>query len=167
LNKEHLGRVKDLARQAAALCGVELVDVEYTPARANPVLRLYVEKPGGVSVGDCTKVSRAMADVLDTEDLIPSSYRLEVSSPGMDKALKTAGDFERYSGFPARIVLRRPFDGQSTVSGTITGCRGGSVSLRFESGEEASFELDDIARARLDIDPWEKAKMKGKKKHAG
>jgi ribosome maturation factor RimP len=166
LKREHLGRVRELARQAAALCGAELVDLEYKPGRGNPVLRLYIEKPGGVSVGDCTRVSRAMADALDTEDPIPSSYKLEVSSPGVDKALKTAEDFERYREFPALLVLKHPNEGRSTVSGIIKGCDGGSVALHLDSGEER-FRLVDIARARLDIDPWEKAKTKRKKKHAG
>ena len=167
MKREHLDRVREMARQAAALCGVDLVDVEYKPSRGNPVLRLYIDAEGGVSLEDCTRVSRAMADAMDTEDPIPSGYRLEVSSPGVDKALKTAGDFERYSGFPALIVLRRPYHGQSTVSGTIVACEGGSVVLRVESGEEIGFKLDGIARARLNIDPWDKAKTKGKKKHAG
>jgi ribosome maturation factor RimP len=167
LKRDHLDRVKELARQAAELCGVDLVDLEFKPSKGSPVLRLYIDVEGGVTLEDCTRVSRAVADALDTEDLIPSSYRLEVSSPGTDKALKTAGDFERYSGFPARVVLRRPYRGQSTVDGTITGCDGETLSLRAASGTEIDIRLKDIARARLNIDPWEKAKTKGKKKHAG
>jgi ribosome maturation factor RimP len=166
LKKEHLDRVRELALQAAALCGAELVELEYKPGSGDPVLRLYIDKPGGVSVGDCTQVSRAMADALDTEDPIPSSYRLEVSSPGVDKALKTAEDFERYKEFPALLVLKRPNKGRSTVSGIVEGCDGESVALRLDSGEER-FRLEEIARARLNIDPWEMAKTKRKNKHAG
>lgn len=167
MKRERLDRVRELARQAAALCGVDLVDMEYKPSRGNPVLRLYIDVEGGVSLEDCTRVSRAMADALDTEDPIPSSYRLEVSSPGVDKALRTAADFGRYIGFPALLVLRHPHEGRSTVTGTLSGCDGESVLLREDSGEESSFRLENIARARLNIDPWEKAKMKGKKRHAG
>lgn len=167
MKREYLDRVEELAREAAALCGVELVDVEYKTARDNPVLRLYIDKTGGVLVEDCARVSRAMGDALDTEDPIPSRYRLEVSSPGVDKALKGLKDFERYRGFPVQMVLRRPYEGQSVVCGKIAACGGDSVGLLIESGTEISFRLEDIARARLDVDPWEMAKMKRKKKHAG
>lgn len=167
MKRERLARVDKLARQAAALSGVELVDVEYRPSRGNPVLRLYIDKEGGISLEDCSRVSRAMGDALDTEDLIPFSYRLEVSSPGADKALKGPRDFKRFVGRPAKLVLRKPFKGETVVSGRIGVCTDDAISLLTVSGDEISIRLDDVARARLDVDPWEIAKMKGKKRDAG
>jgi ribosome maturation factor RimP len=167
LKKEHLARVEQLARQAAALSGVKLVDVEFSPSRGNPVLRLYIDKEGGTTLEDCTRVSRAMGDAMDTEDPIPFSYRLEVSSPGVDKALKGPGDYERYIGLPAKLVLRRPISGRNVVTGRIGDCRDGEVHVYTSSGEEISIRLDDVSRARLDVDPWEMAKMKGKRTDAG
>jgi ribosome maturation factor RimP len=167
LKEKDLAKLEELARQAATLCGVDLVDVEYGAERGGPVLRLYIDRDGGVTIDDCARVSRAMGDAMDTEDPLPSSYRLEVSSPGVDKALKGERDFRRYSGRPALFVLKRPHKGQATIGGVIGGCEEGAVLVRSKSGEEIRIRFDEIARARLDVDPWEMAKMKGKKGHAG
>jgi ribosome maturation factor RimP len=167
MRKRFLAEVEDLARRAVADSGFELVDLEYSPARGNSVLRLFIDKEGGITLDDCAKVSRAVGDVLETEDLIPGSYRLEVSSPGVNRALRSERDFARYKGEPARVVLRRPVQGHRTVSGTIEWCEDGVVALRSSSAEDLTVELENIARARLDVDPWERAKSKGKNKHAG
>ncbi len=167
LKKKDLAKLEELAGQAAALCGVDLVDLEYVAARGAPVLRLYIDRDGGVTIDDCARVSRAMGDAMDTEDPLPFSYKLEVSSPGVDKALKGERDFKRYSGRPALFVLRRAHMGRGTIAGVIGGCENGTVLVRSDSGEEISIRLNDIARARLDVDPWEMVKMKRKKGHAG
>ena len=165
--RRFLATVEALARQATAHAGVELVDLEYSPARGNSVLRLFIDKEGGITVEDCTKVSRAIGDALEIEDPIPGSYRLEVSSPGVNRVLKNERDFERFQGHPAQIVLRRPVQGHSTVRGLIQGYKGGAVTLKTTSANELRVELENIARARLDVDPWERAKAKGKRKNAG
>jgi ribosome maturation factor RimP len=167
LKEKDLAKLEELAHQAATLSGVDLVDVEYGAERGGPVLRLYIDKDGGVTIDDCARVSRAMGDALDTEDPLPFSYRLEVSSPGVDKALKGERDFRRYSGRSAMFVLKRARDGQSAIGGVIIGCEQGAVLVRPKSGEDISIGFDEIARARLDDSPWEMAKMKGKKGHAG
>jgi len=167
MGRRFLALVEELARRAVADSGFELVDLEYSPARGNSVLRLFIDKEGGITLDDCAKVSRAVGDALETEDPMPGSYRLEVSSPGVNRALRSERDFARYKGEPARVVLRRPVRGQRTVSGTIKWCEDGVVMLKSSSAEDFRVELDDIARAMLDVDPWERAKSKGKKKHAG
>jgi ribosome maturation factor RimP len=167
LRRDVLARVEELARQAAEEAGVELVDLEYSPARGHAVLRLYIDKDGGITVGDCTRVSRAVGDALDTEDPIPGSYKLEVSSPGVDMALRNERHFVRYRGRPVQLVLRRPVQGLKMVAGVIESCNGGTVKLRSASAGELVVEMDNIARGRLDIDPWERAKASGKKEHAG
>ena len=167
MGRRFLARVEALARRALADSGVELVDLEYSPARGNSVLRLFIDREGGITLDDCARVSRAVGDVLETEDPIPGSYRLEVSSPGVNRALKNERDFVRYRGDPAHVVLRKPVRGQRTVSGIIQWCEDGVVMLKSSSAEDFRIELENIARARLDVDPWERAKSKGKKRHAG
>ena len=167
MGRRFLATVEALARSAAAQSGVELVDLEYSPSHGHSVLRLFIDREGGITVDDCTRVSRAVGDALETEDPIPGSYRLEVSSPGVNRPLKSERDFVRFQGDPARIVLKRPVQGHRTVSGVIQGCEGGAVTVKTVSADEFRIELKDIVRAQLDVDPWEQAKSKGKKKHAG
>jgi ribosome maturation factor RimP len=167
MGRRALATVEALAGKAAAHAGVELVDLEYSPSRGNSVLRLFIDKEGGITVDDCTRVSRAMSDALETEDPIRGSYRLEVSSPGINRALKSERDFVRFQGYSAHIVLRRPVQGQRTISGTVQRCEEGAVTLKTASTDEFRVELENISRARLDVDPWEQAKAKGKRKHAG
>ena len=167
MKQKDLAKLEELARQAADISGVELVEVEYIVARGAPVLRVFIDKEEGVSIDDCVRVSRAMGDALDTEDPLPLSYRLEVSSPGVDRPLKGEKDYKRFAGSPALFVLRRALGGRSTVAGVIGKCADGVVHVRGDSGDEMTLRFENIARARLNVDPWEMAKMKGKKDHAG
>ncbi len=166
MRRKELARLEELAIEAVSRSGVDFIDLEYS-AGGTPVLRLFIDKDGGITIDDCARVSRAMGDALDTEDPLPYSYRLEVSSPGVDKALKGERHYERYSGRNAVFVLKRPYDGHTTLSGEIGGCEEGAVILCTKSGETIKIEFDDVARARLDEDPWEIAKVKRKKGHAG
>ena len=149
MKKEDLARVEELARRAASVSGVELVDVEYKAEHGGPVLRVFIDKSGGITVDDCTRVSRAVADALDTEDPIPGSYRLEVSSPGVNKTLRSEKDFERFNGRPALLVLKRPLQGRATITGVIRGCGDGTVTIGTDSQREIQVSLRDIARADL------------------
>lgn len=167
MRKKDLARLEELARRAADTSGVELVGVEYVAVRGGPVLRVSIDTEGGVGIDDCVRVSRAMEDVLDTEDPLPFSYRLEVSSPGVDRPLKGENDYRRFAGSPAVFVLRRAQEGRSKVAGVIGECADGALRVRVDSGGEMILRFEDIARARLNVDPWEMAKMKGKKDHAG
>jgi len=166
LRREHLDRAELIAERAVALLGMDLVAVEFSRSARPPVLRIYIDKDGGVTLDDCVRASRAIGDALDTEDPIPFRYRLEVSSPGVDRPLRNRREFERCIGQAARIVLRKPAGRGSVLRGNIERCTDDAVFLCDKDGEEVEVSFENIVRARLDVDPWEMARMKGKKGNA-
>ena len=145
-----------LAEEAAASLGFELLEIERGGGRGRMVIRLFIDKPGGVAVGDCSRMSRELSERLEADDLIEVSYVLEVSSPGLERPLRKAADFERYAGSPVEIRLFKP-DGESgrkQHAGTLLGVEGETVTIEIESGEKRSFPLGGISRARLRVD-WD------------
>ncbi|MFL5434230.1 MAG: Imm1 family immunity protein [Myxococcales bacterium] len=108
--EEILEKVRNIAAPLAAAEGLELVDVEFAGAGGHPTLRLYIDKAGGVSLDDCTHVSRALSAALDVEDPIQGSYELEVSSPGLDRPLRTAEHFQRFAGENVRVKTYGPLE---------------------------------------------------------
>ncbi|MET0284077.1 MAG: ribosome maturation factor RimP [Polyangiales bacterium] len=144
--------------------GVALVDVRHQREPEGTVLRVLIElpgaesvppgTPGGVTLEDCRRVSRALSDVLDAdESLIPGEYRLEVSSPGIERPLVKAVDFERYAGREAKLSVKTPQNGRKSFSGTLAGLRGEQselqVLLRDEKGEDLALPFAEIAKAHL------------------
>ncbi|RPH40518.1 MAG: ribosome maturation factor RimP, partial [Desulfobulbaceae bacterium] len=115
------------------------------------VLRLFIDKEGGVSLGDCTEVSREVSRFLDVEDLISHAYHLEVSSPGLERPLRSLADFQKFSGEKARVRLRESQDGQKVFLGTIGQIIEDSVTLLPEGGGEVHFTIDQISKARLSL----------------
>lgn len=133
--------------------GLELVEVEFVRQGGSWVLRIYMDKPGGVGLGDCERVSRRLSPVLDVEDLIPHRYVLEVSSPGIPRPLRLARDFDRFSGRRARIELAVPTGGRSRFAGELAGVSGGEdpeVALKLGEGQVVRLRLADVKRARLE-----------------
>jgi ribosome maturation factor RimP len=124
--------------------GYELVDVERS--RKGRLLRLYIDKPGGVTVDDCAAVSHQLSRVLAVENV--DYERLEVSSPGLDRRLKKERDFVRFAGQRARVKMRVPVDGQHNFVGVLRVAGSGRVGLEVE-GRLLSFELGDVETARL------------------
>jgi len=124
--------------------GYELVGVE-RPAKGG-LLRIYIDKPGGVGVDDCAAVSHQLARVLTVENV--SYDRLEVSSPGLDRLLKKERDFSRFAGQKARLKMRMPVDGQRNFTGVLREAGAGKVQLEVD-GRVLSLELNDIETARL------------------
>jgi len=124
--------------------GYELVGVE-RPAKGG-LLRIYIDKPDGVSVDDCAVVSRQLSRVLTVENV--SYDRLEVSSPGLDRLLKKERDFARFAGQKARVKMRLPVDGQRNFTGVLREAGAGKVQLEVD-GRVLSLELNDIETARL------------------
>ena len=96
------GRVREVAERAAVERGLELVHVELAGGARAPVVRVFIDKPGGVTHEDCSEVSRHIGTVLDVEDFIPEAYTLEVSSPGLERGLYSLADFERFAGHLAK-----------------------------------------------------------------
>lgn len=128
--------------------GYGLVELEYRGRGTGGLLRLYIEGPGGTGLADCERVSRRVSAVLDVEDPIPGSYRLEVSSPGADRPLRTAGHFRRFAGQVVKVTLQRPYKGRKRLTGRLLDMDGDTVHMEVE-GAEWAFPLADIERARL------------------
>ena len=123
------------------------------------VLRVVLDRPGpaatpeeSVSIGDCETVSHELGTILDVEDLLPANYTLEVSSPGLDRPLRHAEDYRRFSGRLAKIVTREPIDRQTAFAGRLRGLEGDEVLFESEGGRMVRLPLGLIRRARLDVE---------------
>ena len=128
--------------------GYELLLLEFSPQGRSALLRLYVDGPGGVTLGDCEQVSREVAALLDVEDPIKTPYQLEVSSPGLDRPLTKPVHFERFTGRKARVELETPINGQRRFVGLILGVVPDAVRLTADRGE-VQLAFSAISRARL------------------
>lgn len=147
--KEIIRRVEELAKPLLEAEGLELVDVEFRRERPGWVLRLYIDRQGGVNLGDCVRVSRELGELLDVEDFIPYSYHLEVSSPGINRPLKKKEDFERFKGEWVKVKLSEPIEGQRNLRGRILGWEGDGFLL--VAGERVyEIPLEKVAKAHLD-----------------
>jgi len=142
------GRIAPIVAPTLEAMGFELVRVRLGSGKM-PVLQIMAERPdGSMSVDDCAEVSRAVSALLDVEDPIQAAYRLEISSPGIDRPLTRPKDFERWAGFEAKLETHMPVQGRKRFRGRLGGIRNGIVSLAAEEGGmELPFE--DIAEARL------------------
>lgn len=155
----------DVRDQVAALVepilddlGFELVDLVYRRETSDWVLRVYIDKDGGVTLDDCVLVSREVGALLEVEDVIPSAYRLEVSSPGLDRPLKKSADFDRFAGRLAKIKMLESLDPdgrgheRKTFVGRLQGLEGESVVLELSDkrGGLIRLPLDGIAQANLE-----------------
>jgi len=145
-------RVEELIQPLLIAQGLELVEVQYSrPRRGRAILRLFLDREGGITLEELTRMSRVVGELLDVHDPIPGSYTLEVSSPGLTRELKKPGDYGRYAGRLARVTTRAPLNGRQVHVGTLRGLEEDRVKLEVE-GETISIPLDEIARARLEID---------------
>ncbi|HEX6998665.1 MAG TPA: ribosome maturation factor RimP [Gammaproteobacteria bacterium] len=128
--------------------GFELADLEAHLGRKG-LLRIYIDRePGGVTLADCELVSEQIGAFLDVEDPLPGSYVLEVSSPGLDRRLRTPAHFERFAGEPVKVELREPQEGRRRLTGTLAGIEGDTVLLEAD-GRTWRLRLRDISVARL------------------
>jgi ribosome maturation factor RimP len=143
-----LSRVREAAERVARSEGVEIVDVEWKVGRQR-LLRIYIDKPDGITHGDCQKVSEQLGVVLDVEDLVPGpGYLLEVSSPGLDRKLRNAAEFERFAGRRARISMTEPVENATFFEGRLAGLAEGMVRLEVD-GRVVLLPLDRIRKANL------------------
>jgi ribosome maturation factor RimP len=131
---------------------LDLVDVELVPSGRRWLLRIYIDKEGGVSIADCEKVSRELDRLLDVEDFIDHPYALEVSSPGLTRPLKKARDFERSTGRTVRIITRSPIDGKNELRGEIIGVAGDDVAVKTGGDVVHTISLDEIKKANLEFE---------------
>lgn len=145
-----LEKVVEIAARVGASEGIEIVDVELKGGGASRLLRVYIDKPEGVTHGDCENVSRQMGAILDVEDVIPGDrYTLEVSSPGVERKLSTARDFERFIGQKVKVSLKEPVGNQKRWEGALISFATGIITLRTTSGEDIAFGLDQVTQANL------------------
>lgn len=128
---------------------MELVDMHYLQEHGRWVLRFFVDKEGGVTVKNCQDVSKRIGAFLDATEAVPHGYALEVSSPGMNRVIKKAKDFSRFSGERARIRVRLPVNGRRKFNGTLKGMDGDFVLIE-QDGEVVRLEFSAIDQARLD-----------------
>lgn len=145
-----LATISALSDQAAAGTGVEIADVELRGGGKARLLRVYIDKPSGVTHADCQLISERLGALLDEQDVMPGdSYTLEVSSPGVERALKKTRDFERVAGQTVKVSLREPVDGQKRLEGKLLGVEGGSIQIESESGKILQIGLNQIQKANL------------------
>ena len=143
-------RVGEIAERVGASEGIEVVEIQLAGAGKSRLLRIFIDKPGGVSHADCEFISNNVGTVLDVEDVIPGdTYTLEVSSPGIERKLIKPRDFERFSGEKVKVVLRQPVEGQKRWDGVLKGLSEGVVSLEAQGGKLVQFRLDQIDKANL------------------
>jgi ribosome maturation factor RimP len=145
--------VRSVAARVTADRGYELVDVEMKRAAGNRLVRLYVDKPGGIGLDDLQSVSEEVSAILDAEDPIEGHYTLEVSSPGLDRPLKTEDDYRRFVGRLAKVSGYEPVDGRRHWTGRIVSCEGGVVTLDLEKGQgEARVPFAKVSHGRLEVE---------------
>lgn len=126
---------------------LKIVDIEYRDAGPRSVLRIFIDKPGGVTIDDCVEASRRINVRLDVEDLIPHRYTLEISSPGLTRRLRTAKDFADSVGRHVKIVTKK-----GCYVGKLIGFRDGVAEIDDRKGQN-KVRFDDIEKANLELDP--------------
>jgi ribosome maturation factor RimP len=168
-----LDRVREIAERVAASSGLEVVEVEFRGSGQARMLRVFLDKPGaaagdplaGVTHGDCADFSREFGTVLDVEDAVPGSYTLEVSSPGLDRKLTKAADFERFVGSRMKLTLRQPLNSNRYFEGRLESFREGRLTLDLsvaskksrkkmgaaaaEPGQKIEIEFANVEKANL------------------
>ncbi len=149
--EEIIAKIKNIARPMADEMGLELVDVEYKIG--GNFLRVFIDRPGkGVAMNDCSNMSRRLSAELDINDPISHPYRLEVSSPGLDRPLKNEEDYIRYAGQLAKVVISQPLNGQNTFIGHIGEVQSGMVKINMKDQESVWLPLAQIKKAHLEVE---------------
>lgn len=141
--------LRELLEPAVRALGYELVGIEYHPSGKHSVLRIYIDSEAGITLEDCTTVSHQVSGILDVEDTVPGQYSLEISSPGLDRPLFQAADYERFRGQRVKLRTRLPVDGQRKFKGLLQGLRQEDVVIVDDEGKEVCLPLDQIEQARL------------------
>ena len=154
-------RIRQLIQGVVEGQGYEFVEMEFKGGGNNSILRIFIDKPAGISHGDCELVSEQVGTVLDVEDPIPFAYTLEVSSPGLNRKLVKESDYTRFEGKLARIQTRIPLNRQKVFKGRLGGLQNGSVRLELPKGEPLDIPLDVISEARLEFD-WAEERARSK-----
>ncbi len=150
-----LQRIREIVERVAGSSGLEVVEVELRGGGKARMLRIFIDKPGGVTHADCEAVSREVGTILDVEDAVPGgSYTLEVSSPGLDRKLLTPADYERFAGNFIKVQTREPVAGARHFEGRLAGLHEGRIAL-----EVAARKKTPAARIEIELANVEKANL--------
>src|ERR1700676_3238889 len=145
-----INRITEIAQRVGEPEGIEIVDVQLLGGGKARLLRIFIDHSNGVSHKECEFISQQVGTILDVEDVIPGdSYTLEVSSPGLERKLHKAKDFERFLGQKAKVVLREPVENQRRWEGKLAGFSDGIVSLEPSAGKIVRFSLMQVEKANL------------------
>ncbi len=143
-------KVREIADRVAVRAGMEIVDVQFLGGGGNRVLRIFIDKPAGVTHADCEFISQNVGTILDVQDVVPGgSYTLEVSSPGVERKLSKPQEFERFSGQRIKVVLRQAVEGQRHWAGLLKGFAEGIITLEPSPGKSVRFPLEQVEKANL------------------
>ena len=152
-------QVRRVAAGVAGPHGLEIFDVQFRREASGMVLRVRIDRPGpaataeeSVSVDDCARVSRDLSAVLDVEEIVPTAYTLEVSSPGLDRPLRRVDDYRRFAGRRAKVVMREAVDGQGFFKGALAGVDDRVVLIDGDDGRRHRVPFDLITRANLEVE---------------
>ena len=146
-----LERVQEIAEEASTDHELELVHTEVAGPENKPIVRIFIDKPGGVTHDDCSSVSLQVGTVLDVEDFIHSAYTLEVSSPGLERGLYKRADYERFAGSPAKLKTDRPLNGQRNFRGRLLGFEGDDVLFDDRTSGRVRLPFESIVKANLEL----------------
>jgi ribosome maturation factor RimP len=152
--KEIVDRVRSMAEPILSDEGMELVDVEYRRESKGWVLRLYMDKAGGVNIDDCTRISQEVGRSLDVEDFIPTPYTLEISSPGLTRSLKKEEDFMKYRNHRIKVRTFNPIENRRNFKGKLLDVHDSRIAIEMNGGI-FQIPLSDVAKANLEIDPFD------------
>jgi ribosome maturation factor RimP len=150
-------QVKEVALPILDSMGIELVDLEFRKEGPDMILRLFIDKPGGILLDDCSAVSRELSELLDVEEIVPCNYNLEVSSPGLNRPLTKPADYDRYAG---KLVKVRTYEmvaddagnRRKTFLGQLVVLEDGIIHLRLKEGPTAAIPFDKVAKANLEFE---------------
>ncbi|MBI4688164.1 MAG: ribosome maturation factor RimP [Nitrospirae bacterium] len=144
-------RIREIIEPVVNSMGIEVDNIELAGSGRRTVLRVFIDKEGGVTIEDCERVSREIEAHLDVADPIASSYTLEVSSPGLDRPLRKAGDFKKFVGKAARVITQSPIENQTFFIGEILEAGDDSIVMLLPKDKKVTIPHTNISRARLEV----------------
>lgn len=155
--KDVVDQIREVALPLLDSKGLELVDLEFRKVGHGMVLRLFIDKSGGIMLDDCADVSRELSELLDVEEIVPCNYNLEVSSPGVNRPLTKPSDYERYAGRQVKVrtyemVADDAGNSRKTFLGQLEGLKDGVLRIRLNEGQSAAIPFDKVAKANLEFE---------------
>lgn len=152
-------RVRAITERVATDHGLELVHAEVAGPEGKPIIRIFIDKPEGVTHENCAAISLTVGTILDVEDFIHSAYTLEVSSPGLERGLYKRQDYERFAGRMAKLKSRVAIKGQRNFRGRIVGIEGDEVSFEDKTSGRVAVPFGQIVKANLEMDVEEEFRL--------